>query len=356
MHPAGPQIASIVMADADRNPTYLRDLAGHVAVFRDAFVSLLELHTPTYTGPGIGIMPAVQPLDGADEAELEARRTRVSEAAGRARRAPVVTGVRYRVQGYPDAVDPIAAWATVTRPRPLLEPADIIDACNQMIGTLEALADQAEAELPPTVDVAQMHAAVWSQAARLWRDGHYRQAVQAASDGVVQLVKSRTGRNDAADTALWQQAFSKDDPQPGKPRLRWPGDQTDQTVKSMNEGLRNFAPGTQMTIRNPATHGPGEMTQQEAVERLSVLSLLARHRGMPPVTRRASAYPPNGVSRVEQCAKCPWSMYLCGGRNFVYSVRAVTTIERTASAPCTAPSIAEASRVTSSARLSSHAG
>ena len=44
----------------------------------------------------------------------------------------------------------------------------------------------------------------------------------------------------------------------------------------MNDGLRLFAPGAQMTIRNPATHGPGEMTQQEAVERLSVLSLLAR--------------------------------------------------------------------------------
>jgi uncharacterized protein (TIGR02391 family) len=129
---------------------------------------------------------------------------------------------------------------------------------------------------PPTVDVAQMHPAVWGQTARLWRDGHYRQAVSAAADAVVQLAKSRTGRNDIPDTSQWQQAFSKDDPQPGKPRLRWPGHQTDQTVKSMNEGLRNFAPGAQMTIRNPATHGPGEITQQEAVERLSVLSLLAR--------------------------------------------------------------------------------
>ena len=104
---------------------------------------------------------------------------------------------------------------------------------------------------PPTVDMAQMHPAVWGQTARLWRDGHYRQAVSAAADAVVQLAKSRTGRNDIPDTSQWQQAFSKDDPQPGKPRLRWPGHQTDQTVKSMNEGLRNFAPGAQMTIRNP---------------------------------------------------------------------------------------------------------
>lgn len=266
----------MVMADADRNPTYLRELAGHVAEFRAAFVSFLELHTPTYMGPGRGMVPPVMPLDGTDEAELEARRARVSTAAGRARRAPLLTGVRFGVQGVGSAVDPIAAWNTVTQPKPLLEPDNIIDACDQMIGSLEDLAARAEAEAPPTVDVAQMHPAVWGQAARLWRDGHYRQAVSAAADGVVQLVKSRTGGPELDDTTRWNQAFSEKDPEPGRPRLRWPGDQTDRTVVSMNDGLRRFAPGAQLTIRNPATHGPGEMTQQEAVERLSVLSLLAR--------------------------------------------------------------------------------
>jgi hypothetical protein len=139
-----------------------------------------------------------------------------------------------------------------------------------------SIAARAEAESPPTVDVALMHPAVWGQAARLCRDGHHRQTVSAAADGVVQLVKCRTGRNDIADTSQWQQAFSNNPPLPGQPRLRWPGDPADQTVKSMNDGLRQFAPDTQMTIRNPATHVSGEMTQQEAVERLSVLSLLAR--------------------------------------------------------------------------------
>ncbi|MCI4675616.1 TIGR02391 family protein [Candidatus Mycolicibacterium alkanivorans] len=264
------------MADADRNPTYLRDLAGYVAEFRAAFMSFLELHTPTYRGPGIGMLPAVMPLDGVDEAELETRRARVSTAAGRARRAPSLTGVLFGVRGFNGAVDPVAAWNTVTQPKPLLEPANIIDACDQMIGSLEDMAARAEVELPPTVDVAQMHPAVWGQAARLWRDGHYRQAVSAAADGVVQLVKARTGGPELDDTTRWNQAFSEKDPEPGRPRLRWPGDQTDRTVVSMNDGLRRFAPGAQLTIRNPATHGPGEMTQQEAVERLSVLSLLAR--------------------------------------------------------------------------------
>jgi hypothetical protein len=86
-----------------------------------------------------------------------------------------------------------------------------------MFGSLEDRAAHAAADAPPTVDVAQMHPAVWGQAARLWRDGHYRQAVSAAADAVVQLAKSRTGRYDIPDTSQWQQAFSKDDLQPGNP-------------------------------------------------------------------------------------------------------------------------------------------
>lgn len=46
-------------------------------------------------------------------------------------------------------------------------------------------------------------------------------------------------------------------------------------MKSMNDGLRQFAPGVQMTIRNPATHSTNEMGEQDALERLAVLSLLA---------------------------------------------------------------------------------
>jgi hypothetical protein len=48
-------------------------------------------------------------LDGADDADLETRRARVSTAAGRARRAPPLTGALFGVQGFNGAVDPIAA-------------------------------------------------------------------------------------------------------------------------------------------------------------------------------------------------------------------------------------------------------
>ena len=47
-------------------------------------------------------------------------------------------------------------------------------------------------------------------------------------------------------------------------------------MKSMNGGLRQFAPGMQMTIRNGAVHSSDVMAEQEALERLAVRSLMAR--------------------------------------------------------------------------------
>lgn len=44
----------------------------------------------------------------------------------------------------------------------------------------------------------------------------------------------------------------------------------------MNDGLRLFAPGVQLTIRNPATHVLSDLSEQEATEQLATLSMLAR--------------------------------------------------------------------------------
>ena len=121
-----------------------------------------------------------------------------------------------------------------------------------------------------------MHPLVWGAAQRLWRDRHFRLAVAAAAEALIAQVKSRTGRNDVPETGLWQEAFSERDPVPGKPRLRWPGDPADRTVKNMNDGLRLFAQGVQMTIRNTATHQTADLSEQDALGRLATLSLLAR--------------------------------------------------------------------------------
>jgi hypothetical protein len=266
--------------EARKNPEYLRSIGRAVEDFRDALVELLELHVAN-EGPGglgglaRGIAPAVFPREGADPEEIARLVAKVSRAAGLAASAVPLTGIAMGVEGA-GVVDPITAWQTIMRPKPLLEPVDILGACDQALGRLDGLILQAEAERPPTVGAEAMHPTVWGAAARLWRDGHFREAVSGAAEAVVLMVKTRTKRNDIAEAALWQQVFSDRDPQPGQPRLRWPGDPNDRDVSSMNAGLRSFAPGVQMTIRNSAAHGLGELDEQAALERLSALSLLAR--------------------------------------------------------------------------------
>jgi len=262
--------------DASRNPDYLKALAEDVQDFRDALEGLLELYVPFGLHVARGIAPPVVPRDDASQEEIARRRSRVARAAGRATEAVGLTNTYIMVAGA-GSIDPIAAWSTVTEPKPLLEPDHVLSSCDSILGRLDIKIRRAEAEAPPTIGAASMHPLVWGAARSLWVDGHFRQAIATATETLIAQVKARTGRYDLPETSLWQQAFSDKAPEPGKSRLRWPGDPTvNQDVKNMNDGLRFFAPGVQMLIRNPATHSIDEMQEQDALERLSALSLLAR--------------------------------------------------------------------------------
>jgi hypothetical protein len=262
--------------NAERNPMYLRSLAGAVREFKAALQSFLDLHVLTEgMGFGRGLVPAVSPRDDADPEEIGRRKSVVAQAAGRMAAVPLLTGIYVQVQGLPGPIDPFAAWHSMTRPRPILEPGDVLDACDQAIGRLEGLAIKAEAERPPKIGVTSMHPLIWGAAGPLWRDGHYRPAVVAAAEALVAQVKARTARNDVPETGLWQEVFSEKPPLQGKPRLRWPGQASDRAVKNMNDGLRLLAPGVQMTIRNSTTHTTEDLSEQAALERLAALSLLA---------------------------------------------------------------------------------
>jgi uncharacterized protein (TIGR02391 family) len=259
--------------DPRKNPEYLRSTAEAVEQFRSAFIEFLDLHVFN-TQVARGILPAISPKEDADPAEIERLGSKVGRAAGLASNSAPLTNMYIRVQGV-GTVDPIAAWHTVTQPKPVLEPPNILAACDQAIGRLEAMAVEAEAERPPAVGVEGLHPSVWGAAKRLWRDGHYREAVAAAGEAVAAMAKARTGRYDIPETSLWQQVFSKDAAKPGMPRLRWPGDPAQRDVSTMSEGLRSFSAGVQMTIRNPAAHRAVDLDTQAALERLSALSLLA---------------------------------------------------------------------------------
>lgn len=255
------------------SPAYLRSLVDAVSEFEVALRAFLVMHEPNTFARGL--MPAVFRREGVADDEYEKAQRRVEIASGRAGPAVAATGTRYQVQGM-GVVDPIAAWATILGPKPLLEPDNILSACGQMLGRLDVLIAKAEAEAVPSVSAEAMHPLVWGAARAMWRDGYYRQAVAGAAEALVGQLKSRTGRNNTPETALWQETFSERPPEVGKPRLRWPGDSEDRTVKSMNAGLRSITAGVQLTIRNTATHEAEQWTLVEASERLAVLSLMAR--------------------------------------------------------------------------------
>ena len=128
----------------------------------------------------------------------------------------------------------------------------------------------------PTMAADALHRLVWNAAADLWGDGHYSSAVQRAATFLNAHVQDLTGRRDVSDNNLMAQVFSPSPPEIGKPRLRWPGEDTDLTVKAMRTGILQFAQGCFAAIRNPATHGTVELDPQEALEQLAILSTLAR--------------------------------------------------------------------------------
>lgn len=127
--------------DATEHPDYLRATASAVAEFRDALNAFLELHVVNDW-----MAPAVLLRNDADPERLRELRAKVSRAAGRAVAAPALTYIEVRGAG---RVDPIAAWETITMPKPLLKANNVLDASEQMLGRLEGLILRAEAEAPP---------------------------------------------------------------------------------------------------------------------------------------------------------------------------------------------------------------
>lgn len=128
----------------------------------------------------------------------------------------------------------------------------------------------------PTMQADALHPLIWDAASKRWDSGHYSDAVQRAATFLNAHVQDITGRTDVSDNDLMSQTFSLSAPQDKKPRLRWPGEDSNLTVKAMRVGILNLAQGVFSAIRNPATHSTEDMARQEALEQLATLSILAR--------------------------------------------------------------------------------
>ena len=129
----------------------------------------------------------------------------------------------------------------------------------------------------PEISAANLHPWVWSGAQSLWRSGHYRSAVEDAAKKLNAETQNKLGRRDVSETDLFNQAFSEQGPAAGKPRLYRMKNDGSSTVKSVQRGARTFAEGVFAGIRNPLAHeADQEMPEQQALEYLAALSVLAR--------------------------------------------------------------------------------
>lgn len=129
----------------------------------------------------------------------------------------------------------------------------------------------------PELSAAKLHPWVWDGASSLWRSGHFREAVEGAIRKLNAETQNKLGRRDVSETDLFNQAFSEQVPAAGKPRLYRMMNDGSSTFKSVQRGARMFAEGVFAGIRNPLAHeADQEMPEQQALEYLAALSVLAR--------------------------------------------------------------------------------
>ncbi|MGI6795492.1 TIGR02391 family protein [Gordonia sihwensis] len=132
-------------------------------------------------------------------------------------------------------------------------------------------------ENAPELSAAKLHPWIWEGAKSLWQSGHYREAVGGAIRKLNAETQNKVGRRDVSETNLFKQAFSMDQPKADATRLRRMKDDGSDTYKSVQRGVMTFAEGVFAGIRNPLSHEVDqELSEQEALEYLAALSVLAR--------------------------------------------------------------------------------
>lgn len=271
---------------ADYSADYLRRLKEAVERFETAFEEWLGTQHVFSHMEARGLFPTVRNREDVDAEEVRRLELDVAAAAGTAARAVAVTGAYIMVSGVPQPLDPIANWALMSQPKALLDAHNVRTAAANVRGRLDALIAEAEsdgADSTPGFVPSRLHRVIWSAAADYWTSHKRRVAVREAGEALTNHWRERLNRGDVDGTSFWEQTLSAGEPTPGRPKLVWPGDDTHKTVKSVRNGTRrmanalsDLATGTNLAIRNVATHGDAELSEQEGLERLAAYSYLAR--------------------------------------------------------------------------------
>ncbi len=105
---------------------------------------------------------------------------------------------------------------------------------------------------------------------KLFQDGHYAQAVDAACKVLVSMVGMRSGKDELNGTDLMQTVFS-----PNNPILRFSA-LSNQSEQDEQKGMMLLYAVGMLALRNPRAHEPIVDTPERAVSYLAFLSMLVK--------------------------------------------------------------------------------
>lgn len=128
----------------------------------------------------------------------------------------------------------------------------------------------------PVLSSENLHPEVWGSASLLWGDGHFRSAVQAASMALDKKLQDFVNRVDTSGVDLVNQTFTDRAPSTGKPRIRVPNQGHDDSTRSLQQGMLSLGQACFFIARNLTSHLLADITEQEGLEQLAMLSLFAR--------------------------------------------------------------------------------
>ncbi|WP_419933265.1 TIGR02391 family protein [Candidatus Poriferisodalis sp.] len=154
------------------------------------------------------------------------------------------------------------------------------EAAERLAGILSQ-ADRREAIFPtrgPALRAVGLHGWVWDAARGRWDDGYFRDAVHAAAEAVQQKTRVRLERRDLSGKSVYEQAFSLDEASEANPRLRLTvvDEEDAESWRSAHLGAMHLGIAVTAGIRNLSGHHAVELSEQEALEQLAALSVLAR--------------------------------------------------------------------------------
>ena len=148
----------------------------------------------------------------------------------------------------------------------------------------------------PALVASALHPWVWNAAVGLWDDGHYGSAVFEAAKILEHRTQVKLEPSSLIGSELFRKAFSLEPPRPDEPRLRLThidseqeGSTHSKSWTAAHEGARHFGMGCAEGIRNPQAHGSDTIVEQDALEQLAALSVLARWVDTSEVSRAPTA-------------------------------------------------------------------